>query len=87
MNNNTQHDQHKPGRSLVGCVIFLIIALPVLYLLSIGPILWLFIHMTWSMDTYYAICFPLVWLHENSFLKEPIEWYFSSYVSWFIPVI
>ncbi len=62
------------GRGLV-FVTVLLAALPMLYLLSIGPVFLI------SEKTHYFPSFlqnfysPIVWLHGHTFLKQPIEIY------------
>ena len=75
MSNNSQQDPNKSSRSQLGCLVLFIIALPVLYLLSSGPVFRLFIVMEWDIEIFRSIYTPVTWLHENTFLKEPIEWY------------
>ena len=52
-----------------------VILLPVLYVLSIGPVAWSYEQMGWTPGMMRAFYLPVVWLHEHTFLKEPLEWY------------
>ena len=55
--------------------IIVAIAVPVLYFLSMPPVILLWLKMGWPpepLGTFYA---PVVWLHENTFLREAINLY------------
>lgn len=61
--------------------IFALLMLPVIYVLSIGPVIFAVekLHAKASMQkpvmTFYT---PIVWLHDHTALKQPIE----RYVDW-----
>lgn len=52
-----------------------IVFLPVLYVLSIGPVVWLVEKLNWPEEYFKNFYQPVVWLHDNTALKAPLEWY------------
>lgn len=71
---------NKADRNTAG-LMALLIALPLVYALSVGPMAYLLdkFHapMTWRV---YVVAFyqPVIWLHDNTSLKKPIE----DYINW-----
>jgi len=63
------------GWAAAVCVV-LVILLPAVYVLSLGPAVRYYDGCSPAMqnaiETVYA---PLVWLHENTILEEPLRWY------------
>jgi hypothetical protein len=63
--------------------IFVLLLLPVIYMLSIGPVIFAVekLHAKSAMQkpvmTFYA---PILWLHEHTALKKPID----RYVDWWV---
>jgi hypothetical protein len=56
-----------------------LIALPILYVLSIGPVYYAATKLKWTderaftaLDAFYL---PLFWLHDHTPLERPLEWY------------
>ena len=74
------HQAHHPrGRSgHLAIVVALVIAVPALYVLSVGPVGMLVekghLGQTTAgvLEGLYA---PLVWLHEHTPLRRPLDWY------------
>lgn len=60
--------------------IFVLIISPILYVLSIGPALWMqsngmiFEELGQLLFPFY---FPVRFLHQHTPLQEPLEWYFE----------
>jgi hypothetical protein len=52
----------------------LALVIPLLYLLSIGPAI-KYLSGTPFTDTLEILYAPVIWLHENTLLKEPLEEY------------
>ena len=77
-------EDREAGRS--GCgrvvvVLLIIFLLPVLYVLSSGPVLRLAEETGFpSEDTISIIYAPLVWLYDDTFLEEPLAWYVGLWV-------
>ena len=67
------------GRLIV--VLLIIFLLPVLYVLSIGPVARLEQETGFpSVDTLRIIYAPVVWLYHHTFLDDPIDWYVALWV-------
>lgn len=50
--------------------------MPILYVLSVGPAIWLHGRTTGlGQDIIETVYYPLEWLHENTFLERPLQWY------------
>ena len=60
-----------PGRS-GGTLAWVILAAPLLYILSIGPVLRFGGKTLLPFDVIYA---PVIWLHDHTPLEKPLEWY------------
>jgi len=52
-----------------------VVGIPLLYVLSVGPALWLSQKMGWSEDAFVIFYYPLIKLHEHTFLRHPLDWY------------
>ena len=62
------------GRS-AGLIAAGLLLAPILYLFSIGPVARLSEEGYLPRDPVRAFYEPVVWLHHNTPLKEPLEWY------------
>jgi len=70
---STPTDRPKHGPAWIIAVALL---MPILYVLSMGPVVAL-VEKTGGRGreasrTFYA---PVIWLHDNTFLKKPLEYY------------
>ena len=75
---HTDGNSSKPRRiwNSSRLAIIFVFTLPVLYVLSVGPAVYYFESTgqqppDW-VETFY---WPLEWLHANTFLREPLDWY------------
>jgi hypothetical protein len=50
-------------------------ALPMLYVLSIGPVVMIADKAGLSPRPFRKFYAPVIWLHDHTVLKQPIEWY------------
>lgn len=64
--------QVKSGWGPVGVAILLG---PLLYVLSIGPVALLYTKYNWNSDVPEKVYAPVIWLHDHTPLKRPIERY------------
>ena len=60
----------------------LLVILPALYCLSTGPVIWLWtradrFHGLVSIRQLQTFYWPIVWLHDHTFMEQPIDWYIS----------
>ncbi len=53
----------------------LLVALPLLYVLSIGPVAMFSMKTGWSMRGGEVLYAPVIWLHDHTILKRPLEAY------------
>ncbi len=79
MNDVQDRSSNNSSRLVVGCMIIFVIAIPFLYALSIGPVAWLVETMGWARGPLRTFYIPLIWLHDHTFLKEPLEWYLGLF--------
>lgn len=71
--------QHS-GSVFAVMAILVVLCLPILYVLSLGPAILLMRH-GWLDDSSVEIAYlPLTWLHEHTPLRQPLEWYASLWV-------
>jgi hypothetical protein len=49
--------------------------LPLLYVLSIGPVVAVWHRAGGNMDAVWAVYFPIILLHDQTPLRKPLEWY------------
>ena len=76
-------NEDSPRRGSDSTAIFVLLLLPVIYMLSIGPVIFAVekLHAKSAMQkpvmTFYA---PMSWLYEHTALKKPIE----RYVEWWV---
>ena len=65
------------GSSFGLIVALAVLLLPVLYVLSIGPVAMIVEKMGIDRDPFQAFYAPVVWLYDHTFLEQPLEWYVS----------
>ena len=71
------HDKHERRSTTAVIVLCVMIGLPVVYLLSVGPMEWLYLHgyiahesVVWNLYT------PVMWLRDNSeTASRVLDWY------------
>lgn len=70
----SQDGEQRLGRS--GLALATLVAfVPVLYVLSIGPVVAITKGKPGTVATVQAIYYPVRWLHEHTALKKPLEAY------------
>jgi len=80
MTNPVKHERHFAALAVVLCVV---IGLPVLYVLSNGPAVWLVQHSYLSTESYTAIYSPIDWACSGSVTANAIlQWYLEL---WSVP--
>jgi len=55
--------------------LLLVVAVPFLYVLSCGPAIYLIEKTHMSPDIFQKIYTPLIWLHDRTLMKKPLEAY------------
>ena len=63
-------------------VLLVVVLLPVLYVLSLGPAV-LLVDTTNSdelMAAFVVVYYPLLWLHANTWLRKPLDAYVDLWV-------
>ena len=73
MSHGDDGERHRSGSFTLG----LVLLIPVLYVLSVGPAAVIAVradsHAVYkAIEVFYA---PLIWLHDHTFLKHPLEKY------------
>lgn len=48
---------------------------PLLYVLSFGPVVMVAGRAGWDKGTIQAVYAPIIWLHRHTPLRGPIQWY------------
>jgi hypothetical protein len=74
-NMNEAEEQIHRSSSSGGTLAWFLLAAPLLYILSIGPVAAIWVKTqsrVAPLETFYA---PVIWLHDHTPLKEPLEWY------------
>ena len=66
----TDESARKPNH---GGIVAALLLLPVLYVLSIGPVARMGIKYGVWNSTQQRIYFPVLWLHDHTILKKPLE--------------
>ena len=77
VNNNMQnHEQKKSGWGVNVTTLILIFVSPILYVLSVGPVVGFYHKMQWSTSVLATFYYPLIWLvHNNPFRDETLDLY------------
>jgi hypothetical protein len=70
-NESPRNPDDKPGLAWV----FVVAALPLLYLLSIGPAAAFVRAHPQTEEALTKIYFPIILLHKNTPIREPLEWW------------
>ncbi len=65
-------------RILILC--FVIVGLIPFYIASVGPAVWLWNKMGWDFELFRYLYAPVIWLHENTPLETPIEWWVDLFI-------
>ena len=52
-----------------------LVALPIVYILSIGPVAFITKNSPKATDALRKVYAPVIWLHENTVLRKPLELY------------
>ena len=75
-------NDNRVGHRWIGSFAVVIALTPVLYLISIGPALWLMKHKYLSGPTFGMIYHPLEWLSDDRWrwFTEPLAWYMELWV-------
>ena len=68
----SEDSEQKSGYSVF---VWAFVAVPLLYVLSIGPVAKMFKINRSSGDTFGRIYAPVIWLHDHTLLEEPLEAY------------
>ena len=68
-------DETRSRRSYWLWIALALMLAPVLYVLSVGPAAYLVARAGKGERTVQVIYAPLIWLHENTPLRKPLEWY------------
>lgn len=56
-------------------VVFLLLLLPVLYVLSMGPVVMMVEKTGVGREQVELVYMPVIWLHDNTPLEKPLEMY------------
>jgi hypothetical protein len=77
----SKEEAHGSGRSLpLYGMAWFFVATPLLYVLSIGPVLAFGDKTLLRLEVVEVIYAPVIWLHDHTPLKKPLEWY----VDWWV---
>jgi hypothetical protein len=68
-------DETRSRRSYWLWIALALVLAPVLYTLSVGPAAYLVGRAGKGEGTVQVIYAPLIWLHENTQLRKPLDWY------------
>jgi hypothetical protein len=69
------------GGALACALLLVLVALPVLYVLSLGPAIWLGHNRMVNTDILQTIYSPLEWLYNNVEATKPLfDWYLSFWL-------
>ena len=63
------------GRAGFSWLVWVIVLAPVLYVLSIGPAAAVVSRTGTGHDAVSVVYYPLGWLHDNTPLRDPLDWY------------
>jgi len=78
MTSDRHENDQRRGSSLAVWLIAGVVLLPILYVLSIGPFVWLTYHgyLYLSDDAFTVVYGPLLYLHDNCKpIGDALEWY------------
>lgn len=71
-----QINSRRPGApGAATLVIALAVLAPLVYVLSIGPVVAVANKAGYDLEALAGFYAPVVWLHDHTALKEPLEWY------------
>jgi hypothetical protein len=74
-------ESRKSGGAAVVFVILALIALPILYVLSLGPAVWLMEHNYLDRDLARHIYYPLIFVAESiPLVRSVMQWYMELFV-------
>ncbi len=65
----------QPKQRSLAWIGWALIPLPVLYLLSLGPVVWLCCHDYLSLKVAFAIGTPVDWVYDRSTTFQHWDWY------------
>jgi hypothetical protein len=70
-------DQNPESKGSSGWFPVFVLVAPLLYVLSIGPVVAIAerTNSTQSLELLKIVYAPVIWLHDHTFLKEPLEAY------------
>lgn len=72
MSDKNETESHPQGLSVVIGILFVI---PLVYVLSMGPVAAASQKTPSSVSAVRQFYFPLIWLHDHTILKKPLELY------------
>ncbi len=72
-------DRDRERSSSVASLLGALVLLPLLYTLSIGPVAFVCEKLGVPKEPMRAFYRPVVWLHDHTPLKRPLEWYLSLF--------
>lgn len=67
-------EKPKGGSLLLGLTLAAVLLVPCLYAASVGPVVRYWDDATGS-SSWRIVYAPLGWLHDHTFLRDPLEWY------------
>jgi hypothetical protein len=72
-----KHDESPGGAAFwaAAALVVVVLILPVLYVLSIGPVVAVLEKMGAGHEMAEVFYAPVIWLHDHTLLKEPLEAY------------
>jgi len=70
-----QHGEKNSGHAGLTWAVTFVAFAPVLYVLSIGPVVAITKSNPRTVATVQAIYYPVRWLHEHTLLRKPLEAY------------
>lgn len=78
MEASTQKSQRESSGAAVAALLLLVLLfLPILYVLSLGPVIWIVNRTGMEPGVFTVIYAPLEWLHEES---EFAKWVLDAYI-------
>ncbi len=72
---DTEREQHQSRLPGTGLLALLACLGPLLYVLSIGPVVMVAESQGVGQETVRRLYYPVIWLHHNTPLQQPLEWY------------